>query len=181
MDRRIWNISILDLPTLKTFNTDLQEESLNINHKLLKFEKILLIEGKPGVGKSHFVNSINDLYPNNLLYRFWTGNQDRDYLERLKFRNFIQDINIKLFKDLKDRPLVDLFNELKKRKITFLIDGLDHVENYNNREISQFIDFIDELKEYCRIIVLSRPLVNCLTWKKQVLENWNKKQTAQVL
>ena len=181
LDRRIWNISILDLPTLKTFNTDLQEESLNINHKLLKFEKILLIEGKPGVGKSHFVNSINDLYPNNLLYRFWTGNQDRDYLERLKFRNFIQDINIKLFKDLKDRPLVDLFNELKKRKITFLIDGLDHVENYNNREISQFIDFIDELKEYCRIIVLSRPLVNCLTWKKQVLENWNKKQTAQVL
>lgn len=181
LDRRIWNISILDLPALKTFNTELQEDTLNINHKLLKFEKILLIEGKPGVGKSHFVNSLTELYPNHILYRFWTGNQDADYLQRLKFSNFKQDLNIKLFKDLKKRPLSDLFNELKKKKIVVIIDGLDHVENYNNSEVKQFIDFINELKEYCKVIVLSRPLFNTLIWKKQVLENWNKNQTEQVL
>lgn len=181
LDERTWKIDRINLPVLKTFNTDLQENSVNISHKLLEFEKILLIEGKPGVGKSHFVNSLTELYPQNVLYRFWIGNQDRDYLDRLKFKNFMQDIFTKIFKDLKDRSISDLFQEFKKRKITFIIDGLDHVENYNKDELDKFIDFIKELKEHCKVIVLSRPLVTELEWKKHILENWNKNQTKQVL
>ncbi|AZA82238.1 hypothetical protein C1637_09580 [Chryseobacterium lactis] len=181
LDERIWKIDRISLPILKTFNIDLQETSVNISHKLLEFEKILLIEGKPGVGKSHFVNSLTELYPQNILYRFWIGNQDRDYLDRLKFKNFIQDIFTKTFKDLKDRSISDLFQEFKKRQITFIIDGLDHVENYNKHELDKFIEFIKELKEHCKVIVLSRPLVTELEWKKHILENWNKNQTEQVL
>lgn len=181
LDERIWKIDRINLPILKTFNTDLQEASVNISHKLLEFEKILLIEGKPGVGKSHFVNSLTELYPQNLLYRFWIGNQDRDYLDRLKFKNFMQDIFTKTFKDLKNRYVSDLFQELKKKQITFIIDGLDHVENYNKDELDKFIHFIKELKEHCKVIVLSRPLVTELEWKKHILENWNKNQTEQVL
>ncbi|WP_159476487.1 hypothetical protein [Chryseobacterium sp. 18068] len=181
LDKRIWLIERSDLPSLKTYSTDLQQESVKINHTLVEFEKLLLIEGKPGVGKSHFVNSLVEEYPLNILYRFWVGNQESDYLERLKFQNFVQDLNVKLFHDLKYREIPDLFKEIKRRKLTFIIDGLDHIENYNSSELSRFIRFIDELKEYCKVIILSRPLVVKLDWQKHILENWNKKQTEFVL
>ncbi|MEY8760400.1 hypothetical protein [Chryseobacterium tongliaoense] len=71
LDNRVWLIDRSDLPSLKTYTTDLQQESVKINHTLVEFEKLLLIEGKPGVGKSHFVNSLVEVYPLNILYRFW--------------------------------------------------------------------------------------------------------------
>jgi NACHT domain. len=181
LDNRVWLIDRSDLPSLKTYTTDLQQESVKINHTLVEFEKLLLIEGKPGVGKSHFVNSLVEVYPLNILYRFWIGNQESNYLERLKFQNFLQDLNVKLFHDLKKREISILLKEIEKRKLTFIIDGLDHIENYNSSELPRFIQFIEELKEYCKVIVLSRPLVAKLDWKKHILENWNKKQTEFVL
>jgi hypothetical protein len=181
LDKRIWEISREFLPQLKVFITELQEESILISHKLLKFNSLLLIEGKPGIGKSHFVNTLTKEYENNILYRFWVGNQDRDYQERLKFENFIRDLNTKLFYDQKTRTTEQLFDELKKENKTFIIDGLDHVENYNNSEFDSFINFIATAKEYCKIIVLSRPLVTQLDWKTHTLENWNLKQTEKVL
>lgn len=173
LDQRIWEITIESLPQLKVFMTELQEESVIISHKLLKFEKLLFIEGKPGIGKSHFVNTLKEEYENNILYRFWVGNQDRDYQERLKFENFIRDLNIKLFHDQKTRIVEEILEKLKKERKIFIIDGLDHVENYNNSEFQNFIDFITKAKEYCKIIVLSRPLLNKVDWKKHILENWN--------
>jgi len=181
LDKRIWEISRESLPQLRVFITELEEESVLISHKLLKFDKLLWIEGKPGIGKSHFVNTLTKEYENNILYRFWVGNQDRDYQERLKFENFIRDLNTKLFYDQKTRTIEELFNELKKDNKTFIIDGLDHVENYNNSEFDSFINFITRAKDYCEVIVLSRPLVSELDWKKHTLENWNLKQTEKVL
>lgn len=181
LDKRIWEISRESLPQLKVFITELQEESVIISHKLLKLDKLLLIEGKPGIGKSHFVNTLTKEYENNILYRFWIGNQDRDYQERLKFENFIRDLNTKLFHDQKTRAIEELLKELKNEKKTFIIDGLDHVENYNNSEFSSFLNFINRAKDYCELIVLSRPLVSKLDWKKHTLENWNLKQTEKVL
>ncbi|WP_077417170.1 hypothetical protein [Chryseobacterium sp. JV274] len=179
LDKRIWLISRESLPRLKTFLTDLQEQSISISHNILQFEKLLLIEGKPGVGKSHFVNTLTEKYTNNILYRFWIGNQDRDYQERLKYANFIQDINTKLFNDLKERNEDIILWELKDK--TFIIDGLDHVENYNNPELDKFVKFIDRLKEYCQVIILSRPLSQTLSWKKHILSNWNLEQTKKIL
>jgi len=181
LDKRVWLINRADLPSLKIYSTDLRQESVKVNHKLIEFEKLLLIEGKPGIGKSHFVNSLVEEYQSNILYRFWVGNQESDYQDRLKFQNFIQDLNIKLFHDLKDRSVSDLFKEIEKRNLTFIIDGLDHIENYNNCELHRFIKFIEELKEYCKVIVLSRPLAAKLDWEKHILENWNKEQTEFVL
>jgi hypothetical protein len=181
LDKRIWEISRESLPQLKVFITELQEESVTISHKLLKFDKLLLIEGKPGIGKSHFVNTLTKEYENNILYRFWVGNQDRDYQERLKFENFIRDLNTKLFYDQNTRTIEELLDKLKVEKKTFIIDGLDHAENYNNSEFDSFINFINRAKDYCEIIVLSRPLVSKLDWKKHTLENWNLKQTEKVL
>jgi len=181
LDERIWEIPRESLPQLKIFITELQEKSVLISHKLLEFDKLLLIEGKPGVGKSHFVNTLVKEYENNILYRFWIGNQDRDYQERLKFENFIRDLNAKLFYDQKKRTIEELLLELKKENKTFIIDGLDHVENYNRSEFESFSNFITRAKDYCEVIVLSRPLVSKLDWKKYTLENWNFKQTEKVL
>jgi hypothetical protein len=179
LDKRIWIISRESLPRIKTFITDLQEQSISISHKILQFEKILLIEGKPGVGKSHFVNTLIKKYTNNILYRFWIGNQDRDYQERLKYSNFIRDINTKLFNDLKERSEDIILQKLKDK--TFIIDGLDHIENYNNPDLNKFVVFINKLKEYCQVIVLSRPLNQTVSWHKHILSNWNLEQTKKVL
>lgn len=181
LDNKIWEIDRESLPQLKIFITELQEESVSISHKLLGFESILLIEGKPGIGKSHFVNTLIKKYKNNILYRFWIGNQDQDYGERLKFGNFIRDINIQLFNDQKDRPYDVLFKKLHEGKKTMIIDGLDHIENYNKSEFDSFVDFISNASSFCKIIVLSRPLMKELNWKKHILENWNLKQTEKVL
>jgi len=181
LDNRIWEIPRDSLPQLKVFITELQEKSVTISHKLLEFDSLLLIEGKPGVGKSHFVNTLTKEYKNNVLYRFWIGNQDRDYRDRLKFENFIRDLNTKLFYDQKERTHQILFQKLKDEKKTLIIDGLDHIENYNKSEFNKFITFIEEAKRFCKIIVLSRPLIEKLCWKKYTLENWNLKQTEKVL
>jgi len=181
LDNRIWQISREALPQLKTFITKLQEKSITISLKLLQFEKILLIEGKPGVGKSHFVNTLIKKYNNNIIYRFWIGNQDRDYQERLKFSNFLHDLNIKLFNDQKDRKPEELLKKIKEEGKTFIIDGLDHIENYNQSELGCFVNFINEAKDYSTVIVLSRPLVKKTDWQKHTLGNWNSKQTEKVL
>ncbi|HIC8755354.1 ATP-binding protein [Elizabethkingia anophelis] len=181
LDERKWLITRESLPRIKTFITELQEQSVSISHEILQFEKLLLIEGKPGVGKSHFVNTLTEEYPDNILYRFWIGNQDRDYLERLKYSKFIQDINIKLFDDLRERTEDVILQELQNENKTVIIDGLDHVENYNNSELDRFVMFINKLKEYCQVIILSRPLTKTLEWQKHILDNWNFEQTQKVL
>lgn len=181
LDRRIWSIPLESLPQIKIFLTKLQEKSVSISHKLLEFENILLLEGKPGVGKSHFVNTLSKEYKTDLIYRFWIGNQDRDYQDRLKYENFIRDLNAKLFHDQKIRKVEELLNKLKQENRTFIIDGLDHVENYNKPDFNSFIKFINNAKNYCKIIILSRPLIANLSWKKHILENWNLKQTEKVL
>ncbi|WP_373553380.1 hypothetical protein [Haliscomenobacter sp.] len=181
LDNRIWNIPIESLPQLKIFITKLQEKSILISHKLLEFENILLIEGKPGVGKSHFVNTLESKYKKNIIYRFWIGNQDNDYKERLKFENFIRDLSYKLFCDQKTREIEEIFIKLKSEEKIFMIDGLDHIENYNEQDFERFINFINKAKDYCKIIVLSRPLVNETNWKKHILDNWSLNQTKEIL
>lgn len=181
LDRRIWSVTLDSLPQIKIFLTELHEKSVSISHKLLEFESLLLIEGKPGVGKSHFVNTLSKEYKNSLIYRFWIGNQDRDYQDRLKYENFIRDLNAKLFHDQKIRKEEELLNKLKQENNTFIIDGLDHVENYNRQDFDNFINFINNAKNYCKVIILSRPLVANLNWEKHILENWNLQQTEKVL
>lgn len=181
LDNRIWSIPVESLPQLRIFITALQEASVAISHKILEFENLLLIEGKLGIGKSHLVNTLMTEYKNSVVYRFWIGNQDQDYQDRLKFTNFIRDLNYKTFYDQKEREIEDLFSKLLKTKATLIIDGLDHVENYNSVDFTLFIDFINKVKVYCKVIVLSRPLAKDPAWQKHKLENWSLTQTQKVL
>lgn len=181
LDNRKWIIKKSELPTLNIFKTYLIEPTVDTTRKILDVENILLIEGKPGVGKSHLVVNLEKQYKNNIVYRFWISNQDNQYTERLQYNNFMLDFSKKLFDNLKPHTDVEIIAKIKELGSTVIIDGLDHVENYNPKDLEAYITFIDKLKKDCKVIVLSRPLQRTLTWKKQLLGNWNEKQTRKVL
>jgi len=181
LDERRLLINRKDLPIIKIFSIKLLEKTIDIGRNHLDVQNLLYIEGKPGVGKSHLVNCLTKEYKNNIIYRFWISNQDKDYNRRLIYKNFISDISIKLFGDLVSRTEEEIINKINNEGKVLIIDGFDHIENYNNKELNKYINFINQAKDKCKTIILSRPLKTNFKWKKQVLENWTKKQTLKVL
>lgn len=181
LDNRKLLIKKSELPVLNVFKTYLIEPTVDITRKVLNIENILLIEGKPGVGKSHLVVNLEKQYTNNIVYRFWVSNQDNEYYERLQYNNFMLDFSKKLFGNLKPYAEAEIIAKINELEKTVIIDGLDHVENYNPKDLEAYITFIDNLSETCKVIVLSRPLLRELIWKKQLLGNWNQEQTKKVL
>lgn len=181
LDIRKLLIKKSELPVLNVFKTYLIEPTVNLTIETLEIENILHIEGKPGVGKSHLVVSLEKQYENNIVYRFWVSNQDNEYNERLQYNNFTLDFSKKLFNNLKLHTEEEIIEKIKELEKTVIIDGLDHVENYNSKDLEAYITFIDKLKESCKVIVLSRPLQSELNCKKQLLGNWNQAQTEKVL
>jgi hypothetical protein len=180
-DRRQLIIDREDLPVIDIYNTQLLEPTINTGKYHLKIENILIIEGKPGVGKSHLVNCLSDEYKNTIIYRFWISNQDKNYKERLVYDNFISNISRELFNDLVFRSEEDIIQKLSDEEKIVIIDGFDHIENYNNEELMHYVAFIKKLKNKCKTIILTRPLKIKLNWKKQILENWTKDQALKVL
>lgn len=181
LDKRKFIISKIDLPTIPVFDTNLTEQTIDVGRKHLSIENIIVIEGKPGVGKSHLVNCLAQEYPNNIIYRFWISSQDKEYNNRLKFSNFIFDFSKKLFNDQVNRNVDEVLSKLWEVNKTVIIDGIDHVENYDCKELKKIIDFIQKLQTKCKTIVLTRPLKHELMWSKHELINWNKEQTKNVL
>lgn len=180
LDNRQWIIQKTELPAIDVFNTELVD-TINIEREIIEFEDILHIEGKPGIGKSHLVEFLQGKFPNNLLYRFWLDEQDNDKENRLKYQKFLFDFSKKLFPDIRYRDENELINQIEKNNQIVIIDGLDHVKNYNPKEFKLFVAFIDQLKKVCKVIVLSRPIEDELGWKKQQLTNWNRSQTEKIL
>ncbi|MEN5380636.1 hypothetical protein [Sphingobacterium kitahiroshimense] len=181
LDQRIWHIEITDLPTVTIFNKKLTETTINVGRKKLISNNLLFIEGKPGIGKSHYVNELIEEYSNNLLYRFWVSNQDNNRETRLNYNSFLFDISKELFGNQVHFSENEIIKEIKKSKKVIIIDGLDHVENYNPKDLEHYIAFIDKIHKHNITIVLSRPLVRKTYWNKHILSNWNKKQTEKIL
>lgn len=181
LDNRIFKIKREDLPIIKVFDTKLLELTIDVGKKRLEFSKLLFIEGKPGIGKSHYVNTLSKVYKSNIIYRFWISEQDKDKNNRLKYKNFLSDISKKLFDDYKNRSELEIIEKISECNKTVIIDGLDHVENYNESDLESFIQFINNLSSKCKAIILSRPLKYKIDWDKQILSNWNQKDTHKVL
>ena len=181
LDNRKFKIDRKNLPSISVFDTNLIEPTIDVGRKYLNIKNILLIEGKPGVGKSHLVNSLTKEYTNSIIYRFWISSQDNEYNSRLKYSNFIFDFSKKIFNDQVIRTENEILSKLWEINKVVIIDGLDHVENYNNKELKKLIDFIQRLQERCKTIVLTRPLKFKLKWDRYELVNWNKRQTDKVL
>lgn len=177
----IFKVTINDLPKLTRFSTELDDETVILRNKVPEISQgILLITGKPGVGKSHYVNELKAKVPYNIIYRFWTSSQDENKHYRLGFNEFLRDIGICVFKSPKSFEYNELVDKINTENLTIIIDGLDHIENYNLQELDKFINFIEDIDK-ANVLILSRPLKRNLNWERIVLENWNRDQTEKYL
>ena len=176
-----FEISIDELPDLIEMSTDLDDRTILLRKIPDFIEKtVTFIEGKPGVGKSHFVNEICEKYPDAIVYRFWTGSQDPNMNKRIRFEDFILEFGVKVFRSAKKVYIEELVDTIQKQNRLIVIDGLDHVENYNPQQLQSFINFIDRLKN-TRTIVLSRPLRYTVPWQKVDLLDWTEDETRVYL
>lgn len=174
-------ITINELPELIQMSTDLENETILLRNIPDSFKHtITFIEGKPGVGKSHFVNEICEKNPDAIVYRFWVDSQDPNKNKRIRFETFISELGIKVYKSAKKVYIDELVSAIQKEDRVIVIDGLDHVENYNPQQLEQFISFIDKLIN-ARTLVLSRPLQHEIFWKKESLLDWTLDETRVYL
>jgi len=174
-----FKITINELPPLVTFNQKLQQETLLVRNFELDFEdNILFIEGKAGVGKSHLVNELEKkkIVDNYILERLWISEKDKDKKNRIIYDNFIKDLSYNLFGKAYIETEDEIVEELKSKRILLIIDGLDHVENYNNDEFDKYIEFIDKIKE-SKVLILSRPLKKQLNYRKIELNDWSRDES----
>ncbi len=170
-----------DLPFVKAFSAILSEGTFDVNHDTAIPEKgVLCIIGKPGVGKSHFVNELVEAYPNAIVYRFWIGSQDPNASDRLEYSEFIRDLCKKVFHSPKEFTEDELIEEINDKTLTLFIDGLDHIENYRCYELDRYFAFVDKLQE-ARVVVLTRPLRRKISWKRRTLVNWGRSETFKFL
>lgn len=179
----IYKFVIDDLPSLNIFEQKLQEETkiirkFSINSK----SNVLFIIGKPGVGKSHLVTELEqqNIISNIIIERLWISENDKDKSNRLKYSNFIRDISYNLFnKSLIENEEV-IIKTLKGRNITLVVDGLDHVENYNVEELDLYFDFFKKFAG-TKLIVLSRPLKHNIDYQILELNNWTEQENMSYL
>lgn len=177
----IFKVNLTDLPKLTRFSTKLDVETVILRNIVSDINPgLLLITGKPGVGKSHFVNEIIDKVHHDIIYRFWTSSQDENRNNRLIFNEFLKDMGIGVFNSPKSFKYGELVDKINTEKLTIIIDGLDHVENYNPQELDKFVNFIEAIDK-ANVLILSRPLKKDLKWENKVLENWDRKQTEEYL
>lgn len=179
----IFKLTKMDLPLVKKlFPTKLDDETIILRANILpELENgILMVVGKPGAGKSHFVNELDENFKHDALYRFWISSNDPFKKIRLNFDEFIKELNREIFNSHGTFTYEELVNEINENELTVIIDGLDHVENYNFGEFDKYINFIEDCSNG-KILVLSRPLKKVLKWKKIDLDNWTSSQTQQYL
>jgi nucleoside-triphosphatase THEP1 len=176
----IFKITKHDLPLpQKLFSHELEEETRILRGIIPEIETgILMVIGKPGVGKSHFVNEITGKIKPDSLYRFWISSTDEDMENRLQFNNFIKELCIDVFKSSAKFSENQLIDKINSEELTIIVDGLDHIENYNPHEFNKFVEFINKCQNG-KILVLSRPLKNDLDWDYINLENWDYDETKK--
>lgn len=178
-DRRLF-IKRSDLPLIDLYSTELIDKTIKLQEITLGHSNIVQIEGKPGVGKSHLVNQL-ELENEKILYRFWVSNQDKNYRERLSYNNFTSNIAKELFNNYIHKTEEEISIKLHEDSIILIVDGLDHVENYNSSDLQLFIDFINRVGEKSKVVVLTRPLKAKTNWETIILNNWNFNQTMKLL
>lgn len=174
-------ISESDIPELEFMPSSLLEQTLYIRNLQFTEYKVLFIVGKPGSGKSHLVNELK--VSENQMYRFWIRNQDPNKTERLQYKTFLNQLSFKLFGSGRWRTEEEIISRLDSNGRTFYIDGLDHVENYNQSELFLYFDFIDKVNKTPngKIIVLTRPLNHPISYATYQLQDWSFEETKEYL
>ncbi len=178
-----FEVATRNLPLIITISMDLNQKTVLIRDVPKNFHTgITHIEGKPGVGKSHYVNEIIKSYPGSIIYRFWIESQDPELNKRLRFEVFIEQIGLQAFQSPESFTVDELIEQLCRINKLVIIDGLDHVENYNHNDLNRFMEFFDKLsKKPVKVIILSRPMKASLTWKKVDMTDWTRDETSLYL
>ena len=178
-----FEITIDDLPEIITFSTDLKNKTVFVRNIPEKIEDgVTHIEGKPGVGKSHYVNELVENFHESIVYRFWTDSQDFRLNDRLRYDVFIEQIGLLVYRSPRSFTMQEIVSYIADNNLILIVDGLDHVENYNPRELNKFISFFDELNTLnCRVLLLSRPMKVQLSWNKKELYDWTFDETSLYL
>ncbi|MCQ4637328.1 hypothetical protein NE619_11395 [Anaerovorax odorimutans] len=168
-------VRISDLPELITLSTDLQHQTIVLRKVPDCIETgITFYVGKPGVGKSHFVDELKNTFKDSIVYRFWIGPQDEQLRRRLQFDKFLTELGLLVYKTPRSFTVDELIAKMVNGDQIIIIDGLDHVENYNPLELNKYVDFINRLaRAQVRVVVLSRPLKTEVEWEKTELFNWS--------
>lgn len=167
-----FEITVDELPDVLQMSIELDDDTVILQRAPQEIQQgITFIEGKPGVGKSHFVNEIVEKFPDTIVYRLWTSAQDPNIDRRIRFDVFLVEMGIKVFGTARKFTIDELVQKIISDDKLVIIDGLDHIENYNIREMGKFISFIDKLSE-AKIVVLSRPIRTNIYWNKIELVNW---------
>lgn len=173
-------ITIDDLPDLIALSIDLSKKTILLREIPEQFRRsINYIIGKPGVGKSHYVEELTKAHNDAIVYRFWVSAHDEHLRHRLQYDAFLTDIGLKAFKSPRSFRESELAEQLRKKDTLLIIDGLDHVENYNPQELPSYLSFLELLeKSNIRTVVLSRPMKASLPWEFIELINWNFSETT---
>lgn len=177
-----YEVTIEDLPSIITISTNLSQKTVLI-HTVPEYPVgISYIEGKPGIGKSHYVNEIINSYPDAIVYRFWICAQDPELNNRLRYETFIEQIGLLAFQSPRSFSMHELIERLCHINKLIIIDGLDHIENYNPQELNKFLEFFNQIKEEpIRVVLLSRPMKTALSWEKTDLPEWTYDETSLYL
>lgn len=148
------------------------------------FENIhdnICLVGEPGIGKSWFVqNMINKIFKTNnvkyIRYTFFRNIQDLSIKDRVNKNVMISNIKKQLINyygyekmsNLYGSSLQEILDFLEKNneKITFIFDGLDHIDRellIHSNELSKEItevknEIISISKKNCNVIIVSQPI-----------------------
>ena len=118
----------------------MQQQTIIIREAPKNIENgITFIVGKPGVGKSHFVNELKDAYPDAIVYRFWIGSQDPDVNDRIQFNKFISELGIKVYGSAKRVDIDELIGNKRRILIMTKYDICD------KEETNKFIKYYEDL------------------------------------
>ena len=173
-----FEFTLEELPKIPTFSNKLKHETIILDNIPKINNKLSWYLGEPGTGKSHLVKEIEDTYENCIVYRFYADEHDEN---RLKYENFIEDLTYRIFDSPKKRSDAEIINKIIKDKLIILIDGLDHVVNYNEHDLDKFLDFFKLLKD-TKTLIFTRPFPKIMNNENLFyIPHWNKENTFEYL
>ena len=167
-----------ELPKLSLFSNDLKHETVKFNKIPEVINGLSWYLGAPGTGKSHWAGEIDEFYENSRLYRFYADEHDQ---KRLEFDRFIEDFTHRIFEAPEKKSYDEIVDKIIEDDLIILIDGLDHVYNYNSPDLEKFLEFFDILKD-TKTLIFSRPFPEIIENDNVFsIEIWNKKDTIKYL
>lgn len=174
----LFEFTVDELPKLSLFSNDLKHKTIKFNKLPEIIDKLSWHLGAPGTGKSHLVKEIDDINENSIVYRFYADKHDQ---KRLVFENFLEDFTQRIFKTPEKKTFKEIVRRIVEDDLLIIIDGLDHVYNYQTSDLDKFLEFFDLLKN-TKTLIFSRPFPEIIE-KENVftIPTWNKEDTFKYL